>query len=282
MDMNNENKEELYKTQRQTASQRVKDHNEPLAPRTKALFDVFTNGAKEFYEGGRREYNSKHKKSQDTSRDADHTFQEDSTAKTMEEAEKERRLAEKRKQQWEEARDRQGTLTDRTKAGTAAIFTGTKELFTGGKRQLNNRKKHNATQNETVNSDKKEPPINPDDVSSSSAHENLSQASEPEQKEDNNTDDDTSRDVDLANEAEEYRASTLHIGKDQVMHDFHKDREHKFQQQRKEKLATATDRELPLTERLKAGGSAVLSATKELSEGTRREMRSRKTEQQRK
>ena len=239
------NKEDFYRTRRHQEEQKAADSNETLFPRTMAAFGALSEGTKELFAGAVREFKGERPHSPPVQK------------RNNNEAiptEKEEQCIHRRQQLWNEACSSELPLTVRFRAGVTAAAVGVQELFEGGKRELHG----NSTQEseQTMNNPHHEPAEQGADFD---VKENEDLNSPPSYL-----------------EASGNKNTTIDLTKDEVLEDFHLDREYVLQKQRQQHTEAAFDPERPLTERFKEGGSAFSTATKEFWEGAKREWRHNK------
>lgn len=278
--MNNTNTEEQYniftpkeleyKSRREQAYKEARNAEAPLAPRTKAWFNVIGEGAKEMMEGAKRDFSNNNSKNEENVQPA----QEDTKNLQRDEIydneanRNEHQYREKRHQLWHEASNSDMTLTTRTKAGACAIVAGAHELFEGGKKEFEQKKqkRNKKTQgSENLDSEKNSSVV--------LDHEHMKDETDQEQKSLNIKQNPEYADCSSIEEEK----NSINLDKDEVMSDFQKCKEADLLQKRRIQSSFARDSTLPLSERIKAGGSAFVTATKELSEGARREFREKNT-----
>lgn len=292
-------KELEHKNRREEYYRQANDPNAPLGTRSKAWFSAFTEGAQELMEGAKREYSKNDKKQDENKPDHDDSMERSSESNTNNNGDtiydndanrNEHHYRTQRQQLWEQAADGHLTLARRTKAGTGAFVAGARELFEGGKKEFENKKKErNNKKNEnkermqeepnnsvpnTTETPKKDPPTNPDDempefpdVPETNHETRKSKADAPVECPP------AYEEACNQNHSTHPEGTTINLDKDDVMKDFHLNKETEYMRQRRQQTSVARDTTLPLSERMKAGGSAFISATKEMSEGCRREFR---------
>lgn len=267
-------KELEHKSRREQAYREARNAEAPLGPRTKAWFNVIGEGALEMMEGAKREYsNNSKKENQNNGTEENLPNNEQRDEIYDNEANRNEHLhREKRRQLWNEANDSNSTLTTRTKAGTGAVVAAAKELFEGGKKEFENKKQQRNKKtrvNENSETEKIPPTLNPD---YDPGHPSFPDVPETDHTQTSFSNRKQSPEYAHCSSAEENNNS-INLDKDDVMRDFHKSKEDELMQKRRVQASVARDPTLPLSERMKAGGSAFISATKELSEGARREFR---------
>ena len=264
-----------HKNRRQQACHDVANSELPLGPRTKAFFNVIGEGTMEMVEGAKREFSSRQNNRNteqnishnnhnndhlnETDRNINNDHQENTNYSN------EQYYTEKRRNLWNKAADPNLTLAMRTKAGTGAVFAGTMELFEGGKKEFNNRRNNDRN---IPKSEVKSEPMETD--------EDLPNFIPPEVERDNSNSINLDKPPSYATTFPENTKTTIELSKDDVMYDFHDAREREYMRQRQNHLASAKNSNLPFNERFKAGGAALVAATKEMSEGAKREFRETK------